>query len=340
MKTGNRIASVLLILVMVLSVIPYSVLTAFADGSEVTEVGTWNELLNAVNSDKTYIKLMNPIEDIVPDDELPTKHRLVFDGGVDYILDLNGYNLEVINHINEFYTGEFSMIEVSNSSKLEIRDGSLVFDNYSAKANRKAKGVVAVEDDSTLVATHVDMRNKYTGTVVFASNDASVTIDGGEYIVQNGFALYLTNSASLTLGGDVYIHTVMGDGAFTASVDGYGALYSESNGDLVIHNAFFKSGIQVSSSQISAFSIATHEITINGQVLNEEIFTGNSHEAKQQNKKYYWYSWTGCSLMQTENSSFTNPIRRIPVRSLFTRKWFLTALPKAISGSITDFFSS
>ena len=311
MKPKNRIISILLAIIMVLAIVPFSALTVFAEESEITEVGTWQELLNAVNSDKTYIKLMNPIEDIVPDDELPTKHRLVFDGGVDYVLDLNGYNLEVINHINEFYTGDFSMIDVSNGSKLEILDGSLVFDNYYAKANRKARGVVAVEDESTLIATHVDMRNKYTGSVVYASSNAKVTLDGGEYIVQNGFALYLTNSASLTLDGDIYIHTVMGDGAFTASVDGYGALYSDSNGDLVINNAFFKSGIQVSSSQIDAFSIATHEITINGQVLNEEIFTGNSHEATQQNKKYYWYSWTGCSLIQTENSSFTNPIRVI-----------------------------
>ena len=311
MKTKNRIISILLAIIMVLAIVPFSALTVFATEPEITEVSTWQELLNAVNSDKTYIKLMNPIEDIVPDDELPTKHRLVFDGGVDYVLDLNGYNLEVINHVNEFYTSEFSMIEVSKSSKLEILDGSLVFDNYYAKSNRKAQGVVAVEDESTLIATHVDMRNKYTGTVVYASSNAKVTLDGGEYIVQNGFALYLTNSASLTLDGDVYIHTVMGDGAFTASVDGYGALYSDSNGDLVINNAFFKSGIQVSSSQIDAFSIATHEITINGQVLNEEIFTGNSHEATQQNKKYYWYSWTGCSLMQTENSSFTNPIKVI-----------------------------
>ena len=307
----KRVISCLLALVAVIAFLPISALSSAAAEPEVTEVSTWSELLNAVNANKTHIKLMNPIEDITPDDELPTKHRLVFDGGVDYVLDLNGYNLEVINHINEFYTGEFSMIEVSNSSKLEIRDGSLVFDNYYTRSNRKAKGVVAVKDDSTLVATHVDMRNKYTGTVVYASGNASVTLDGGEYIVMNGFAIYLENSASLTLDGDVYVHTLMGDGAFTAYVDGYGALYSESNGELVINNAFLKSGVQVSHSQIGAFSTSTHEITVNGKVLTEDIFVGTNAEAKQQNKEYYWYSWTGCSLMQTDNSSFSNPIRII-----------------------------
>ena len=30
---------------------------------------------------------MNDIKNIVPDDELPTKHRLVFDGGKDYVYE-------------------------------------------------------------------------------------------------------------------------------------------------------------------------------------------------------------------------------------------------------------
>lgn len=311
-KFKSKLLGVLLVLVMVLALAPVSALTAFAADpeSEITEVGTWGELLNAVNSDKTHIKLTGDIENTVPDDELPTKHRLVFNGGKDYVLDLNGYDLEVLNHANEFYTGEFSMIEVSNTSKLEVRDGSIVFDNYSAKSNRKAKGVVAVNDESTLTAIDVNMQNKYTGTVVYANASAKVTLDGGEYAVQNGFAIYLENQASLTLDGP-YIHTAMGDGACTQYVDGYGALYSESSGELVINDAFFKSGVQISSSQIDAFSVATHEVTVNGQKLTEDIFDGTNFEAKQQNKEYYWYKWTGCSLLKTENSSFTNPVRVI-----------------------------
>jgi len=300
-----------IILTLLAAVFAVSVFTVLAEEPEVTEVRTWEELLNAVNADKTHIKLMNPIEDITPDDELPTKHRLVFDGGVDYVLDLNGYNLEVINRINEFYTGDFSMIEVSKSSKLEIRDGSLVFENYYAKSNRKAMGTVAVKDDASLVARNVDMKNKYTGTVVYASGNANVILEGGEYVVMNGFALYMENTASLTLDSGIYVHTLMGDSVFTASVDGYGALYSDSKGELVINNAFFKSGVQVSPSQIGAFSTSTHEVTVNGSVLNEDIFKGTSHEAKQQNKEYYWYSWTGCSLIKTDNSSFANPVKVI-----------------------------
>ncbi len=312
MKTRNLVVVLLMAVTMLFGTFAIAPITAKADEPEVeiTEVGTWNELLNAVNSDKTNIKLKNSIEDIVPDDELPTKHRLLFNGGMDYVLDLNGYKLEVLNHINEYYTGEFSMIDVSNNSKLEVKNGTIIFDNYSAKAKRQSKGVVAVTDESSLTAIDVTMYNKYTGTVVYANSLAKVILEGGEYSVQNGFALYLENNASLTLNGP-YIHTVMGDGAHTQYVDGYGALYSESTGELVINDAFFKSGVQVTSSQIDAFSIATHEVTINGQKLTEDIFVGTNYEAKNQNKEYYWYSWTGCALCKTENSSFVNPIRVI-----------------------------
>ena len=311
MKTKNRIISILLAIIMVLAIVPFSALTVFATEPEITEVSTFGELLNAVNSDKIYIKLTNNIKDIVPDDELPTKHRLVFDGGKEYVLDLNGYSLEVINHANEYYTSNFPMISVSGNSKLEIKDGSLGFDNWYAGNNRKARGVVHVEDTSTLVATHVNMQNWYAGNIVSATTEAKVTLDGGEYTVQNGFAIYLDRQASLTLDGDIYIHTVVGDSANTQYVDGYGALYSESTGELVIHNAFFKSGIQVNSSQIGAFSTATHELTINGKVMTEDIFVGTSTEAKNQNKEYFWYSYNQNALENVQNNSFVNTVKVI-----------------------------
>ena len=311
MKTKKRIISILLAVIMVLAIVPFSALTVFATEPEITEVSTFGELLNAVNSDKTYIKLTTNIKDIVPDDELPTKHRLVFDGGKEYVLDLNGYSLEVINHANEYYTSNFPMISVSGNSKLEIKDGSLGFDNWYAGNNRKARGVVHVEDTSTLVATHVNMRNWYAGNIVSATTEAKVTLDGGEYTVQNGFAIYLDRQASLTLDGDIYIHTVVGDSANTQYVDGYGALYSESTGELVIHNAFFKSGIQVNSSQIGAFSTATHELTINGKVMTEDIFVGTSTEAKNQNKEYFWYSHNQNALENVQNNSFVNTVKVI-----------------------------
>ena len=102
MKIKNRIISILLVAMMVLAMLPISAFTVFAEDSAITEVSTFSELLAAVNADKEYIKLTQDIEDVVPDDELPTAHMLRFDGGKNYVLDLNGYTLEVINHANEF----------------------------------------------------------------------------------------------------------------------------------------------------------------------------------------------------------------------------------------------
>lgn len=308
MKTKNRIISILLVAIMVLSMMAF---TVFANESEITEVSTFSELLEAVNSDKNHIKLTQDIEDVVPADELPTKHRLVFDGGKNYLLDLNEYTLKVINHANEYYTDKVPMISVSGNSKLEIQNGGLVFDNWYAGNNRKARGVVHVADTSTLVANHVNMKNLYAGNVVSATADAHVTLDGGEYTVQSGFAIYLDRQASLTLDGNVSVKTVVGDSANTQYVDGYGALYSESSGELIVNYAFFKSGIQVSKSQIGAFSTANHEVTINGKVLTEDIFVGTSTEAKNQNKEYFWYSYTQNALERTSDNSFSNVVRVI-----------------------------
>ena len=308
MKTKNRILSILLAAIMILSIVPFSV---FAEESEITEVSTWNELLNAVNSDKTHIKLTKDIEDIVPDDELPTKHRLVFDGGVDYVLDLNGNKLMVGNYDNEFYTDNFSMIAVQNSSSLEIENGSLVFENWHTDY-RTAKGVIFVADDSTLTATSVDMYNGYTGTVVYATDDAKVTLDGGDYTATSGFAIYLEKQAALTIDGGAWIGTKVGDSTATVYLDGYGALYSESSGELIINNAYFNTGVQIHESQVGAFSTATHELIINGIKQAEDIYfsgAGNQFAAIEAGKDYYWYK-NGYSraLYKIENPLFANAV--------------------------------
>lgn len=292
----------LLVFVAVLAFVPSVAFTAYADEPEieVTEVSSFGQLLSAVNADKKYIKLTKHIADDVPDDELPTKHRLAFDGGIDYTLDLGGYSLFVRNTGNEFYTDKFSMIGVSNGSTLEIKNGKVEFENYWADY-RVSKGLISVEDTSTLVANDVNMRNYVIGPVVYADGSANVTLNGGEYVVQNGFALYIKDQANLTLNDGVYVRTAVGDSMVTVFNPGYGALYSESTGDLVINNALFKSGIQVHASQIDAFSVSTHEVVINGNKINEDPYDGDFYEAKQNNKEYYWYDWTTKALRKVDD---------------------------------------
>ena len=297
-------------LVFVLGIRTTASLLVQADESEqqITVVETWKELVNAVNADKPYIKLQNDLEDIASIEDSPTAHRLIFDGGKDCILDLNGHSLKVINHENIYYTSEFAMITLSNGSRLEIKDGSIVFDNWYVNHNRKAMGVVAVKDNSVLTATKVNMSNIYAGTVVYGDQTSSITLDGGKYIATNGFAVYLARKANLTLDGGAFIGTLVGDSTSSQSIDGYGALYSESTGELVINNAMFKSGIQVHNSQINAFAVDTHEVTINSKIMSEDIFDGTIVDAKKQNKEYYWYQNNQKSLYKTSDYSFSNTV--------------------------------
>ncbi|MBR2349911.1 MAG: hypothetical protein IKA77_04740, partial [Clostridia bacterium] len=323
-KTNKLLLWCLPFILAIVMIIPFAskATLAYADEPQqaVTEVTTFSQLLNAVNSDKTHIKLMNDIKDIVPDDELPTKHRLVFDGGKDYILDLNGNQLMVGNYANEFYTDNFSMIAVSNSSNLEIKNGSIVFENWYTDY-RTAKGVAFVTDDSTLTATDVDMYNGYTGTVVYATDTAKVTLDGGDYTAMSGFAVYLEKQASLTLDGGVWIGTKMGDSTATVYLDGYGALYSESTGEMVVNHAYFNTGIQVHQSQVGAFSIATHELVINGIKQVEDIYfsdAGNQFSAITAGKNYYWYkNGNSRALYKIENPLFANAVSVISLEKTY-----------------------
>ncbi|MBP3309055.1 MAG: hypothetical protein J6L90_06410 [Clostridia bacterium] len=313
MKTKSRILAILTVLVLLVMAVLTAVLPALADEPEVTEVGTWNDLLNAVNSDKTYIKLTTSITDLVPDSELPTVHRLLFNGGADYTLDLNGYDLEVYNHTNEYYSGGFAMIEVSNASSLEIKNGSIVFENYFSGHSRTAMGVVAVKDTSELVCTGVKMNNPYIGTALYATDDATVTLQGGVYTTFNGFAVFLERRANLTLDGGVLLRSEVGDALPTVYMEGYGALYSESTGTLAVNYAEFRSGVQIGTSQKAAFSIADHEVVIGTSQITAEISNAsNQFDAEGEGAEYYWYGagMTVC-LYKTDGGVFSLPVRVI-----------------------------
>ena len=326
MKTKKKALRIILAVIAVIAIVPILATIGFAtepenNAPEITEVSTWGELLNAVNSDKTYIKLTTNIKDIVPDDELPTKHRLVFDGGKDYVLDLNGNVLMVGNYENEFYTGKFSMIGVSNSSNLEIKNGRIIYENWELYNDRTSKGVVYVEDESTLRATGVDMENTYSGTVVSAAGGANVTLDGGDYTAMSGFAVYLEGQASLTLDGGVRLGTKVGDSFPTIYMDGYGALYSESTGTLTVNYAYFNTGIQIHESQVGAFSTATHELVINGMAQADDIYfsdAGNQFSALQAEKDYYWYkNDSSRALYRIQEPLFANAVSVISYEKKF-----------------------
>ena len=185
------------------------------------------------------------------------------------------------------------------------------------------------------------VRNYQTGPVVFAEGDASVTINGGEYTVQNGFALHLIQCASLKLDDGVYVRTTVGDSAETTFTNGYGALYSESTGTLDIQSATFKSGVQVHESQIGAFDISTHEVVINGEQLTEDIFIGSFHEAKTENKAYYWYDFHMMALNKVGyNASGEFSFAEGDALSTTDNNMFIVTNDRMAKGKITATFTA
>ena len=128
----NLLISMLVMLVMLVGVFTVGTVAASAADDAATEVDTFAQLVAAVNEDKTNIKLTADIVHEVPM-ELPEQHRLVFDGNREYVLDLNGYSLNVQNLDNEYYAGSISFIKVMGTSKVTIKNGYIAFGNDVAK---------------------------------------------------------------------------------------------------------------------------------------------------------------------------------------------------------------
>ena len=88
---SRKIISMALVFFMMLTILPLAPVTAHAAG-EVTEVDTYEELYNAVDSGATNIKLTADINYTCPADQGPAGFILAFDSG-NTVLDLNGNTL-------------------------------------------------------------------------------------------------------------------------------------------------------------------------------------------------------------------------------------------------------
>lgn len=240
-KKSTKLLSLIIAIFMVMALVPLSALSVSAGEAEVTEVSTFAELVAAVNADKTNIKLKNDIKHTVPM-ELPEQHRLIFDGNAEYTLDLGGFRLYVVNSENEYYSGSISFIKVAGSSKLNIKNGAIVFQNGKAKS-REDYGCVQVTDTATLITERVDINARNSGGAVILENSASATLNDGLIKAFNGYAVYAKGSSNLTLDYGVTLRTEVGDGYPTISYFGYGSLYFASTGDLTVSNAYFTSGV-------------------------------------------------------------------------------------------------
>lgn len=186
----KRFLSMLLVLVMVIGMIPFSALSASAatsgTGTETDPyvVTTYEELITLMKESSTaYIKLGCNIAPENTTNELYTIY--VFGNKT---LDLNGYSLTR----TDYATADTSMIEVRAGGSLTINDTSLA-KTGSINAEGKMCATISIVSGGSLITNEVYVNGYCTlgGGYATIVSKGSVTVNGGTYASSNMSGLLL-----------------------------------------------------------------------------------------------------------------------------------------------------
>ena len=193
-NTRSRIVSILLVLMMLLTMVPITGVTASAAEPEWTTVNTYKELLDAVNDRKEYIKLGQNIDTtsynegigLLKRDTLTFKYT-----GCHCTLDLNGKTLALrSSDANMFYGIDISLdahLTIQDSSSAKTGKISGTFNNVLG-----GRGAILVyATDSTLTLEGgtftVDSNPYKTNAIIIDSERSFVTIKDGVKLSQPEF---------------------------------------------------------------------------------------------------------------------------------------------------------
>lgn len=255
-NTRSRIVSILLVLMMLLTMVPITGVTASAAEPEWTTVNTYKELLTAVNYSKKYIKLGQNIDTtsynegigLLERDQLTFKYT-----GYHCTLDLNGKTLALVSKDADMYSG----IHVSLDSHLTIQDSSSektgkisgTFDNVLG--GRDARLIYVTDSTLTLEGgtLTVDSNPYKTNAIIIDSERSFVTIKDGVKISQPEFA----------------------DGGYASDLDGAGyALVAKTRkdgkGSVIIDGGEFDGCVNLTASQAENGSVQ-----INGGTFKKDV---------------------------------------------------------------------
>ncbi len=255
-NTRSRIVSILLVLMMLLTMVPITGVTASAAEPEWTTVNSYKELQTAVNYSKEYIKLGQNIDTtsynegigLLERDQLTFKYT-----GYHCTLDLNGKTLALVSKDADMYSG----IHVSLDSHLTIQDSSSektgkisgTFDNVLG--GRDAKLIYVTDSTLTLEGGTFTVTSKpyKENATVIDSERSFVTIKDGVKISQPEFA----------------------DGGYASDLDGAGyALVAKTRkdgkGSVIIDGGEFDGCVNLTASQAENGSVQ-----INGGTFKKDV---------------------------------------------------------------------
>lgn len=258
-NTRSRIVSILLVLMMLLTMVPITAVTANA--AEWTTVNSFKELQDAVKGKKEYIKLGQDIDTASYNEGIGLLKRdeLTFDDVYYYCtLDLNGKTLALVSNDTNIsqgiYIGGYSHLTIQDNSyeKTGKISGAIsnVFGGQSAKLIRVNGGTLTLEGGTFTVTSHPHKTN----AIVIDSLESFITIKDGVKIIQpeffdcgyaydldgSGYTLMAENSKER--GGHVTIEGGEFDGCvkLTGHQD-----TSDTNGSVQISGGTFKKDVQV-----------------------------------------------------------------------------------------------
>lgn len=256
-NTRSRIVSILLVLMMLLTMVPFTAVTASAAEPEWTTVNSFKELQDAIKWRKEYIKLGQDIDTASYNEGIGLLKRdeLTFnDTSYSCTLDLNGKTLALVSNDTNIsqgihICGSHLTIKDTSSAKTGKISGAFsnVFGSYKAKLIRLDGGKLTLEGGTFTVTSHPYKSN----AIVIDSVQGIVTIKDGVKISQpeffDGGYAYDLDGSGYTLqaenssygGGRVIIE----GGEFDGCVKLTGS--KAENGSVQINGGTFKKDVQV-----------------------------------------------------------------------------------------------
>ena len=255
-KSQSRILSLLLVVVMIAGMVPFSAVTANAAGGTV-EVSTWEELKRALEytTDCSVVKVVADIEtkDLNGHTGLHQDNIIFMTMAMDKVLDLNGHT---VNAYVKYYSevGQGYLINVSHKdARLTIRDsvggGALIgeFNQEFYFQFINVSGGTLVMESGTVKMLCPSKDDQYTkcaisvsGTAIFNGGEVltQVTSLGGEreerYLSRRLQAIRGEKGGSVTINGGTFDRVVL-----------HSAPTPENRGkyELVVNGGFFRQSI-------------------------------------------------------------------------------------------------
>ena len=247
-NTRSRIVSILLVLMMLLTMVPITAVTANAAGW--TTVNSFEDLKAAVKAKKEYIKLGQDIDtsSLNEGNGLTISGFLSFEDK-NFVLDLNGKTLNLKSN--------FDSVQLF----IQVADGSLTIKDSSSAKTGAITGLFG------------SIRGGVPCYLIFVGKNGNLTLEGGTFSVQGkpyAFEVEVVRSlnGNVTIkNGAKLIQPEFADSGYALELDGGGyALRAEGKSKVIIDGGEFNGCVK-----LSGYQDTNGSVQINGGTFKKDV---------------------------------------------------------------------